>query len=88
MSANEEIRGTKAQDDAIESALLQQVLALYPAALTVAELTREMGAESDAERDAIERAARDLGRAGLLQAGNQLVTPTRAALRLDELLGG
>ncbi len=87
MSAGEEIRSTSAQDAAIESAILQQVLALHPAALTVAELAREMGAEAGTEREALERAVRDLRGAGLLHGG-PLLAPTRAAQRFDELLGG
>lgn len=77
-----------ADDDAIESAVLQQVLALHPVQVTAAELIRELGGESPgfSERDAIERALRDLRGAGLLHVRAGLVTPTRAALRVSELL--
>jgi hypothetical protein len=77
-----------AQDAATESAVLQQLLALYPAQVTVAELIREIGGESPdfAERDAIERAARDLVGVGLLHSNGDFVAPTRAALRFNELL--
>lgn len=77
-----------AEDAATESAVLQQLLALHPAQVTVAELIREIGGESPAfaERDAIERAVRDLIRAGLLHAHGDFVVPTRAALRFNELL--
>jgi acyl-CoA reductase-like NAD-dependent aldehyde dehydrogenase len=56
--------------------------------VTVAELIRELGGEEPgfAERDAIERAVRDLVASGLLHHGGELLTPTRAALRLSELL--
>jgi hypothetical protein len=49
---------------------------------------RELGedAGSFACRDAIERAVRDLARAGLLHDSERFVLPTRAALRFDELL--
>jgi hypothetical protein len=77
-----------AADAATESAVLQQVLALHPAQVTVAELVREVGGESPGfgERDAIERAVRDLGGAGLLHSHDGFVLPTRAALRFNELL--
>lgn len=80
---------TSARDDAAtESAVLQHVLALHPAQVTVAELTREVGDDPGefARRDAIERAVRDLAGAGLLHNRDNLVLPTRAALRFDELL--
>jgi Fe2+ or Zn2+ uptake regulation protein len=89
VNPSEEIRSTSAQDAAIESAVLQQVLALHPAVLSLAELTRELGETTDpASRDAVERAVRDLTGSGLLQRSEALVLPTRAALRFDELLGG
>jgi len=90
VTGSEEIRSTSAQDAAIESAVLQQVLALHPTILTLAELVRELGEGGDRSsgRDAIERAVRDLAGAGLLLHRDSLVLPTRAALRFDELLGG
>lgn len=90
MNPREEIRSTSAQDAATESAVLQQVLAIHPTLITLAELVRELG-ESDSHdsgRDAVERAVRDLAGAGLLHCSESLVLPTRAALRFDELLGG
>lgn len=89
MNGREEIRSTSAQDAAIESAVLQQVLALHPAVVTVAELAREMGeaGERSPGRDAVERAVRDLTGSGLLHHSDSFVLPTRAALRFDELLG-
>jgi predicted transcriptional regulator len=84
------IRSASQEDMAVESAVLQQVLALHPTAVTVEELTRELGEERDsfAERDAIERAVRDLAGAGLVHRSEHFVLPTRAALRFDELLAG
>jgi hypothetical protein len=78
-----------AEDAATESAVLQQVLAFHPAQVTVAELVRELGGESPgfAERDAIERAVRDLAGVGLLHASGDFVAPTRAAVRFNQLLG-
>ena len=88
MEQEDRIRSTDEEDKAIESAVLQHVLALHPAAITPAELAREMGGGDDsfAERDAIERAFRDLCGAGLLHRSDSLLLPTRAALRFDELL--
>ena len=73
----------------MESAVLQQLLALHPVQLTLAELTREVtdDPEQFAQRDAVERAVRELASAGLVHRGNDFVVPTRAALRFDELLG-
>jgi hypothetical protein len=79
---------TGAADAATESAVLQQVLALHPTQVTLVELIRELAGESVAfaERDAIERAVRDLTAAGLLHHRDSFVLPTRAALRFSELL--
>ena len=77
------------EDARVEAALLQQVLNLHPARLTVAELVRDLaGGEADfGARDAIERAIRELVGAGLLhRTEDTLVTPTRAALHFGRLL--
>jgi hypothetical protein len=85
----EDIRKTIDQDRAQESAVLQHVLALHPTAITIEELVRELdpGRDSFDQRDAVERAVRDLSGAGLLHRNDSLVLPTRAALRFDQLLG-
>lgn len=79
---------TAAADAAIESAVLQRLLDLHPAQVTLAELVREVGGEwaGFGERDAIERAVLELGGAGLLRRHGAFVVPTRAALRFSELL--
>jgi hypothetical protein len=83
----ENIRGTVAEDAAMESVVLQQVLSLHPTAITQEELMRELGEDrGEDRRDAVERAVRDLVAAGLLHRSESLVLPTRAALRFDELL--
>lgn len=88
MNKNEASQTTGAEDEGVESALLQQLLDLHPTRLTLEELRREMGGDrgSFAERDAVERAVRELTAAGLLHAGGEFVVPTRAALRFSELL--
>jgi hypothetical protein len=79
---------TKAADLATESTVMRQVLEVHPILLTSAELIREIAGEDPgfAERDAIERALRDLGGVGLLHSHGEFVVPTRAALHFSELL--
>jgi hypothetical protein len=78
-----------AEDAANESAVLRQLIELHPVQVTLSEVVRELAGESPgfAERDAIERAVRDLVGAGLLHTYGGFVAPTRAALRFSELLG-
>jgi hypothetical protein len=85
----DEIRSPSAQDVTIEAAVLRQLLALHPIQLTVGELAREIGGEAAdfAQTDAIERAVHELAAAGLAHRNGDVVIPSRAALRLDELLG-
>lgn len=80
---------TREQDAATERIVLDQLLALHPTQVTLAELIRELaGPEADfAARDAIERAVRDLGGAGLVHRSREFVVPSRAALRFSQLLG-
>lgn len=87
MAGPEESASNEAQDAAVESAVLQQLLAIHPTQVTVAELVRELAGPEAAfsERDAIERAVRDLAGVGLVHRNGDLLTPTRAALRFDEL---
>lgn len=79
---------TEGADLATESTVLRQVLEMHPVLLTVPELVREIAGEGAgfAERDAIERAVRDLAGSGLLHAHGEFVLPTRAALHCTELL--
>jgi hypothetical protein len=79
---------TNADDEAVQAALLRQLLDLHPSPLTSAELSREIVGEkaSFAERDAVERALRDLEAVGLVHRGADFVTPSRAALCVSELL--
>jgi hypothetical protein len=86
----DEIRTPLDEDTIVEAAVLQQLLFLHPAQLSFEELLRELagGADDFGERDAVERAVRDLAAAGLLHLNGELIVPSRAALRFDELLGG
>jgi hypothetical protein len=85
----DETRSPSAQDTAIEAAVLRQLLALHPIQLTVGELGRDIGGEAAgfAQTDAVERAVRELAAAGLVHRVGDVVAASRAALRLDELLG-
>jgi hypothetical protein len=85
----DDIGGTVGDDAQVEAAVLSQVLSLHPTQITLAELVREVAVDPEAfaERDAIERAVRDLTRAGLLHRSGELILPSRAAQRFSELLG-
>jgi hypothetical protein len=80
---------THAEDLRDQGAVLTEILVLHPAHLRLSELVREIaaGAADFEKKDAIERAVRDLVGVGLLFRNGDLVLPTRAALRFDELLG-
>lgn len=84
-----DIRGTAEEDNRTESAVLQYILAFHPVQTSLDELLREFdqGSGDVTQRDAVERAVRDLIGSGLLRRNGDLVLPTRAALRFDELLG-
>ena len=85
----DEIRTPAGEDAALEAAVLRQLLTLHPTQVTVEELLREVAAEPEdfSERDAVARAVRDLGAAGLAHHSGELVLASRAALRCHELLG-
>lgn len=87
MNADDQHPTTAAEDLATEAVVLRLVLSAHPIILDLAELVREIAGE-DADfgrRDAVERAVRDLGGVGLLHYREDLVAPTRAALRFNEL---
>lgn len=88
MNVCDESKTTLAEDESVESAVLRQLLELHPTRLTLEELIRELGGDRGgfAERDAVERAVRDLSAVGLLHRSEPFVEPTRAALRFSDLL--
>lgn len=88
MNGIDEDQTTWTEDEGVESAVLRQLLDLHPALLTFEELTREVtgGSGGFAERDAVERAVRELTATGLLHQADEFVLPTRAAVRFSELL--
>ncbi len=91
MSTSEENMSNDGVDTRLEALLIQRVLDLHPARATIEELVRDLTGtdEGFAARDAVERAVVELARSGLLHpvADDGFVTPTRAAIRLGELLG-
>lgn len=89
VEGRDHIRTTGEEDRVFEVAVLQQVLAIHPNPVTLAELVDEIAGKGCdfAQRDAIERAVHALAGCGLLHRSEALVLPSRAALRFDELLG-
>lgn len=86
VEAGDDIRTTGEEDRACEAAVLHYVLALHPTPLTLADLLRALGGHDDfGQRDAIERAVRDLSSCGLLHCSEALVLPSHAALRFEKL---
>lgn len=79
---------TKAQDEAIECAVLLVVLDRHPAQLTLAELAREVADDPDEFKqvDAVERAVGDLSRAGILHRNGEFVLPSQTTLRFAHLV--
>jgi HEPN domain-containing protein len=74
------------EDRTHEGAVLAHIIATHPATLRLSDLLRELGdAGGFSERDAIERAVRELVKGGLLFRCEGAVLPTRAALYLSEL---
>ncbi len=79
---------TAEQDDRDQAAVLREVLFIYPATFSLAELIREQtgGSTAFSERDRIERAVRDLTAAGLLhRRDDDLVMATRTAAAFHRL---
>jgi hypothetical protein len=82
-------RSPAEEDTATETVILRHLLALHPSQITFEELLREVVSEPDdfAQRDAIERGVRDLVATGLLHRKDQFVVLSRAAVRIEQLLG-
>jgi len=77
------------EDREYERTILAHVIEAQPATLRLSDLIREFAASGDfSERDAVERAVRDLVKGGLMFRCEGAVLPTRTALRAYELLVG
>jgi hypothetical protein len=81
------LQSNEHEDTMAQSAVIALVLAEHPTQITGAELAREFckSAEDFSERDALDRAIRDLVGGGLLRLQGDSVLPTRAALHFDRL---
>ena len=78
--------GTASEDRKYERAVLVHIIAAHPGTLRLSDLIREFDDSDEySERDAVERAVRDLVKGGLLFKCEGAVLPTRAALYLSEL---
>jgi hypothetical protein len=87
-AGDERATTTAEQDLRDQAAVLRHVLSLYPETLTLNELVREMvgfSSSRSSERDAAQRAVRDLAAVGLLHAEGSRVFPTRAAVTFHNL---
>lgn len=74
----------------IERAALLCILDAHPVALTIEELARALDTDDDhatSQRSSIELVVDNLDRLGLLHRSEALISPTRAAVSLDQLLG-
>jgi hypothetical protein len=80
----------KYNPEPVERAVLEVVIELHPAVMTMAELSLRIAGDPRDRReiDTIACAVRDLRTAGLLQDHNERVEPTPAALRAAALLLG
>ncbi len=87
-AAEDDRATTAALDIRDQGVVLIHILTLHPAHLRLAELIREVTADSAdfAVSDRYERAARELVGVGLLLVSGELLLPTRAALRFNEIV--
>ena len=71
----------------IERAVLDEIIALHPDHLTVAELVTKMRAGEDwCEEEHLRHGVRELCRSGLARAIGEVIAPTHAALHFSQLL--
>jgi hypothetical protein len=76
-----------AEDARAQSAVLSVLLGEYPAQLTTSELSRQLVEDPDdfGQRDAVDRAVRDLAGIGLVHRQGSFVLPSRIALYCERL---
>ena len=77
------------EDRLIEHAVLTMILALHPEHLTTDELVSKIARDQEppeSEDEAIRQAIRNLKGSGLLRRVEDIVGPTHAAVRANELL--
>jgi hypothetical protein len=89
MSNRRKPLSTEAEDQRDARSVLTHLIGTQPDTLRLSDLILELGeSEGFDERDRIERAVRDLVKAGLVFRCAGVVLPTRTALRAYELLMG
>jgi hypothetical protein len=78
-----------ADDENVQSTILQHLIDLYPAQLTITEVVRELTVASTdfSVVDQVERAICKLIRAGLIHRHGDFLFPTRAAVLSHEIHG-
>jgi hypothetical protein len=76
------------EDRRRQQGILNEVLELFPVTLTVEELVRTQVTQrlGDQVAEPWEQAITELRRAGLLRLSGDVVEPTLAAIRMNELL--
>ena len=85
--SGDETRLPADEDHRRELGILSEVLKQFPVTLTVEELTRTQMTQGlgDQEAEPWERAITELRRGGLLRLNCEVVEPTLAAIRANEL---
>lgn len=74
------------EDDAVQQAVLANLLVEHPAQLTLLDLYRERpDPDNAAQQDAVDRAVQSLVAAGLVHRNGPFAIPSRAALRFEQI---
>jgi hypothetical protein len=75
------------EDDIYEEAVLRHILDWHPTILRMCDLVREINPDPGnfGQRDAVERAVRELVAVGLLYRQGECVLPTPAAVYMQEI---
>jgi hypothetical protein len=74
------------EDRLLEHGVLTMVLELHPEHLTSAELELKINGYQETLADSFRQAIRNLKGSGLLRPDSDVVEPTHAAVRMNELL--
>jgi hypothetical protein len=76
------------EDRLLEHGVLATILSMHPEHLTTAELVLKIaGDQEPSGEESIRQAIRNLKGSGLLRRVGDVVQPTHAAIRMDELIG-
>jgi hypothetical protein len=74
------------EDRLLEHAVLTMVLDLHPEHLTTAEVALKIAGYQESSGDSLRQTIRNLKGSGLLRDVEDVVEPTHAAVRMNELL--